>query len=258
MKPDYWGGYNELGLFYFRRGNYEGAVSQFQRVIELTPDNAFGYLNLGAAYWGLEKIDDAQKMFERSIEVEPNYRAYSNLSTLLYGEQRYGDAAEMCEKALKLNDTSYLTWATLANASFWAPGRREKAYAGYRRAAELAEKQRSLTPRDPRVLTSLAGYYAVLGESGRALSLVAEALEIAPENPRIAYFSGHAYEQVGDRTKAIEWIGKALEGGYPKSDVERDPWLDELRSDHRFQQVLARLGRSDTSVTRDARGGRPR
>jgi len=253
MKPDYWGGYNELGQFYYHAGNYQGAVAQFQKVIELTPDNAFGYLNLGAAYWGLEQMDDAQKMFERSIEVEPNYRAYNNLSTLLYMEQRYAEAAAVCEKALKLNDTSYTTWATLANASFWATGRREKAYEGYRRAAELAEKQRSLTPRDPRVLTSLAGYYAVLGENDRASSLVADALEIAPENPRIAYFAGHTYEQMGDRDKAIEWIGRALENGYPKSDVERDPWLVELRSDDRFQQLLARVGRSDSSETRDGK-----
>jgi serine/threonine-protein kinase len=258
MKPDYWGGYNELGLFYYKQGNYEGAVPQFQEVIELTPDNAFGYLNLGAACWALEQMGEARKMFERSIEVEPNYRAYNNLSTLLYMEQHYAEAAEMCEEALKLNATSYTTWATLANASFWAPGRREKAYEGYRRAAELAEKQRSLTPRDPRVLTSLAGYYAVLGENDRASSLVADALEIAPENPRIAYFAGHAYEQMGKRDKAIELIRKALEGGYPKSDVEKDPFLKELRQDRRFQQVLARAGQPDSSGTRDAQGGRPR
>ncbi len=252
MKPDYWGGYNELGLFYFKKGNYAGAVTQFQKVIELTPDNAFGYLNLGAAYWGLEKTSDAQKMFERSIEVEPNYRAYSNLSTLLYMEQRYAEAAAVCEKALKLNDTSYLTWAALANAAYWAPGQREKALEAYRRAVELAEKQRALTPRDARVLTSLAAYYAIIGEKDQALALLAEALEIAPENPRIAYFAGHTYEEVGDRDKAIEWIGKALEGDYPVSDIERDPWLDELRSDERFQELLARVARSDTSGARDA------
>ena len=252
MKPDYWGGYNELGLFYFKQGNYAGAVTQFQEVIELTPDNAFGYLNLGAAYWGLERTSDAQKMFERSVEVEPNYRAYSNLSTLLYMEQRYAEAAAVCEKALKLNDTSYLTWAALGNASFWAPGQRERALEAYRRAADLAEKQRALTPRDPRVLSSLAGYYAILGNKERALASVREALEIAPENARIAYFAGHTYEQVGDRDKAIVWIGKALEGDYPLSDVERDPWLVELRSDKRFQELLAREARSDTSGTRDA------
>ena len=258
MKPDYWGGFNELGQFYYRAGNYQGAAAQFQKVVDLTPDNAFGYLNLGAAYWGLGQMEDARKMFERSIEAEPNYRAYSNLSTVYYMEERYAEAAAMCEKALELNDTSYKTWATLGNACYWAPGKRELSRDAYRRAAELAEDQRRLKPNDAWLLTSLAGYYAVLGEKDRAAPLVEAALEIAPEDSRVAYFAGHAYEQMGNRDKAIEWIGRALEAGYSKSDAERDPWLQELRRDRRIQQVIDRSGRQDSSAAQDAEGRRPR
>jgi serine/threonine-protein kinase len=258
MKPDYWGGYNDFGVFYYKRGVYKEAVPQFRKVIELTPDNIFGYLNLGACYWYLEQIDEARKMFERSIAIEPNYRAYSNLSSIYYTQGRYAEAAATCEEALKMNNTNYVTWGTLANAYFWTPGQRDSALQCYRRAAEMAEEQRKLTPRDPLVLTSLAGYYAVLRENGRASSLVEQALEIAPENPRVTYFAGHTYEQVGARDKALEWIGKALETGYPKSDVERDPWLGELRKDDRFQELMNREHRADTSNTQDAKPQRSR
>ena len=258
LKPDYWGGYNELGQFYYRAGNYQGALAQFRRVVDLTPDNAFGYLNLGATYWGLGKMNEARGMFERSIKAEPNYRAFSNLSTVYYMEERYAEAAEMCEKALELNDTSYKTWATLGNAYYWAPGKRELSRDAYRRAAELAEEQRELKPNDAWLLTSLAGYYAVLGDKERALPLVEQALQADPENSRVAYFAGHAYEQLGDRDKAIEWIGKALGAGYSKSDAQRDPWLQDLRQDRRFQQVIDRSGRQDSSAAQDAEGRRSR
>jgi serine/threonine-protein kinase len=250
MKPDYWGGYNDLGQFYINQGKYQEAVLQFRKVIELTPDNVFGYNNLGAAYWYLDDVDKARGMFVRSIEVEPNYRAYSNLSIVYYNHGQYAEAASTCEKALKLNNTSYKTWATLANAYYWAPGQREKSLDSYRRAAALAEEQRKLTPRDPRLLTSLAGYYVAVGEKDRASSLITDALSIAPDNPQVAYFAGHAYEQLGQRDKAIQWIGKALEGGYSKSDVERDPWLPGLRADSRYAQVVDRLNRADSSATR--------
>jgi serine/threonine-protein kinase len=32
LKPDYWAGYNDLGVFYFRLGRYEDAITQFRRV----------------------------------------------------------------------------------------------------------------------------------------------------------------------------------------------------------------------------------
>jgi tetratricopeptide (TPR) repeat protein len=203
-------------------------------------------------------MKDARKMFERSIQAEPNYRAYSNLSIVYYMEERYAEAAAMCEKALELNDTSYKTWAALGNAYHWVPGKGELSRDAYRRAVELAEDQRRLKPNDPWLITSLAGYYAVLGENDRALALIERALEIDAENPRIAYFAGHAYEQMRDRDRAVEWIGRALENGYSKSDAQSDPFLKELRRDRRFQEMLEGTGRPDSSAAHDARGGRPR
>jgi serine/threonine-protein kinase len=245
MKPDYWGGYYELGKFYYGAGDYRGSVEQFGRVVELNPDNAFGYLNLGSAFWRLGKIADARKMFERSLEVEPNYRAFNNLGNVHYMEGRYEDAAANFEKAIELNKTSFRTWATLGNAYYWIHGKRESALEAYRKAAALAEDQRRVTPRDPGLLTSLAGYYAILGEEDRATPLLEQALEIDPDNSLVAFFAGHAYEQMGDRDKAMEWIGKALRTGYSKSDVENDPFLEALREDSRFAQVLDQTGRPD-------------
>ena len=240
MKPDYWGGYNELGLFYYKRGDYKRAVDQFQKVTELRPENSSGYNHLGAAYWFLEQLPKAREMFERSLAAEPNDRAYTNLSVLYYMEEAYVEAAAMSEEALKLNDTSYIAWANLANAYFWVPEKREAAMEAFRKAAALAEEQLEVTPEDRRVLTSLAAYYAVLGESDRALSLIDRALEIAPDDPQVMYFAGHTYEQIGEREKALEWIGRALESGYSRSQVERDPWLRELQKDERFAKLLGR------------------
>ncbi|MEJ2721996.1 MAG: tetratricopeptide repeat protein, partial [bacterium] len=238
LRPLYWGGYYDLGVFYWRYDRPDDAIAMFREVIELTPDNPWGYNSLGAAYYNLDRLDDAREMFERSIEAMPNYRAYNNLGNLDYGDGRYADAAAMYEKALELSDKSYITWANLANAYYWLPDRRGEAYNIYGRAAEMAEEQRRINPRNPRLLTSLAGYYAMIGEREKAVTLTEQALELAPDNSRIAYYAGFTYEQLGDRDKAVEWIGKALTLGYPLEEVERDPWLVDLRADKRFQDVF--------------------
>ncbi len=235
IRPQYWGGYYQLGFFYYRHDRRDDAVSQFQKVVELSPDNAVGYNSLGAVYYQLERWDEAVTMFTRSIEIAPSDRSYSNLGNIYYMRGQYADAADVYRKALDLNDTNHSTWANLANAYYWMPGKRDEAFDIYRRAAGMAEEQRKIKPKDPWLLTSLAGYYAVIGERGEALALADTALAIEPDNSRIAYFAGFAYEHLGEREKAVELIARALKLGYPLAEFERDQWLVALRSDARFE-----------------------
>jgi tetratricopeptide (TPR) repeat protein len=185
-------------------------------------------------------------MFERSIEAQPNYRAYSNLGTLDYIAGRYQAAAEMYEKALELNDTSYLTWANLANAYYWIPGKREDAIDTYRRAAEMAEELRTVNPRNANLLASMAGYYAMIDEGDRAVELINQALELKPDNSTILYFAGFTYEQLGEREKAVEHINRAIGLGYQVAEIEADPWLVDLRNDPRVRDSLAQAKSQET------------
>ena len=239
MKPGYWAGYNDLGRFYYDQGRYDDAITQFREVLRLTPDNyPMWYNRMGATFYQQGNWPEARKMFERSIAVEPTYRAYSNLGVVNYIEGRYAESAAMCEKALELSDTSYITWAQLANAYYWMPGKRDQAVEVFRRVVAMAEEQREVNPRDADLLSSLAGYYVMVGDDDGAMELIRESLEIAPNDMWVIYAAGYNYEQLGDRDKALELIGKALEMGYPLKEVERDPWLRDLREDERFQKLL--------------------
>lgn len=237
VKPDYWGGYNDLGYFYYSNGRFTEAAQQYARVSELTPDNYLAFSNLGAMYYFLERWDDAKEAFVRSIEIQPSGRAYNNLGSIYYIEGRYENAARMCQKALEINESNYLTWANLANAYYWIPGRRDDSFPAYRRAIELAEERLKLNPRNPRVLGSLASYYVMVDEDEKALTYVNRALGISADNPFVLYFAGYVYEQLGQRERALELIGRAMDLGYPLKEIERDPWLTDLRADERFEQL---------------------
>src|ERR1019366_3965468 len=116
MRPDYWDGYNSLGVFYLRQRRYAEALTEFTKVIQLTPDNAAAWSNRGAVNSNLKRYDAAEKDFLKSISLGPSYPAYVNLGFLYNDQKRYADYAAMTEKALQLNDKDFRVWADLANA----------------------------------------------------------------------------------------------------------------------------------------------
>ena len=48
VKPEYWAGYDDLGLFYYIKGRNDEALAQFSRSLTLAPDNSRVYNHLGA------------------------------------------------------------------------------------------------------------------------------------------------------------------------------------------------------------------
>jgi eukaryotic-like serine/threonine-protein kinase len=133
-------GYACLGRVNSGTGEYEKAVTQFQKATTLDPtsDDAFrgladayqklnkpaeaeatykkaialrpqywaGYSWLGAFYWGQGKYDDAAKMFQEVITLAPdNFRGYSNLGAMYDLQGRYQEAVGVLQKSVSLRPT---------------------------------------------------------------------------------------------------------------------------------------------------------
>lgn len=237
LRPSYWGGHNELGGFYYSVGRYADAETAYRKVIELTPDNVLGYYNLGAIQHLRGEQDAAEATLRRSIAIKPTPRALSNLGTIQFFRGRYADAARSFEQAAALGPGGYKILYNLASAYFWTPGERAKAADAYRRAAEAAERERQVNPRDAQLIADLADCRANLGETDKALALIREALEVAPEDVAVMFQAGSVYEETGNRGKALEWIGRALKKGYSPDEVTRAPHLAGLRADPRFVKL---------------------
>jgi eukaryotic-like serine/threonine-protein kinase len=240
LKPDYWMGYRDLELFYLSHGRHKDALQYLDKLIALNPEGFASWNDLGAVYYKLDDHDKAKRALKRSIEIDPNYAAYSNLGTLYYMSNQYDDAARTYERALELDNHDYQVWVNLASSYQWVPDQHSKAESTFRRAIEMAERERKINPHDPQLLSNLAQCYAALGESTAALPLIEEALSRAPENLDILLRAGAVYEQLGRRELALECIGSALKLGLPVSSVESLSELSDLRSDPRCRQLLKR------------------
>jgi Tfp pilus assembly protein PilF len=84
--------------------DYNAAVADYTKVVELRPDLAAAHNNLGVA---LKKTGDAEKAaasFKRAIELKPGYsEALTNLGWVSADQKHWGDARAEFEQALKAN-----------------------------------------------------------------------------------------------------------------------------------------------------------
>jgi serine/threonine-protein kinase len=238
VRPGDWVSHNEFGRFYFSQGRYADAAGQFHEVVNLTPDNARGHSNVGGAYAQLQRFPEAIAAFEKSVALRPSDAAYSNLGTIYFRQGRYTDAARMFERAVALNGGNYRVWRNLASSYFWAPGERDKSTAAFERVAVLAEQERKVNPRRPSVLVDLATAYARTGKPSLARAMIAQATAIGPMDAAATFNLAAVLEDLGDRGKALDAVRQALKLGYPKQQVEQSPALTELRKDPEYRRII--------------------
>ncbi len=244
IKPDYWAGYSELGVFYYSYGKYEQALDQFQKVVTLTPDNFKAYKNMGGIYYLLERWDDAEKALRKSLQLKKTLGAASNLGIIYFIQGKYEEAANFFKMALEMNDRNEDTWGNLAAAYYWIPGKREKALQLYWHAIDLAEKKKKINPKNVDLISRLGGFYATVGNREKAIAHIEQSLRLAPRDLNVMFDAGTSYEIIGDREKALFWIEKILKKGYPQSDLELQPEMQNLVADPRYGQLLKKLGKA--------------
>jgi len=182
------------------------------------------------------KYADARKEFQRSIAIQPNQRAYSNLGTLDFFDRQYAASATDFEQALKINDRDGRIWRNLGWSYYWG-GQKDKAPEDFRRSVDLFEQQLKVNPNDTSAMILAADDYSMIGEKGKAESLLAKGLANSSD-AESAFRGVEIYENLGKRDEALKWLGTAVQRGYVITEIERDPSLVELRKDARYAKVI--------------------
>ena len=240
LRPGYWIYHHDLASLYYSRGEYDSAANQWRRVTECAPLYDGGFANLGVANFQLDNMSLAKANLERAIELNPdtNANTYLTLGSLYFSDAQYADAAEMFEKALELNDSSYFTWGNLGFSLAYGlqPERAEQAF---RRAVKLAEDALERVPDDAELLSDLAGYHAGLDNKSKSRDCLTKAIDLDPSDPRILATIGETYEDLGDRERALEWIAHAFAAGALPARFDNRPTLRSLISDPRYQALKA-------------------
>ena len=242
LRPHYWAGYSWLAQFFAFHGRYQEAVEQFEHAAAVSPDNSTIYHGLGGVYIYMGRYDDAIHALQRAISLRPSFQAYANLGQAYMRTRRFDDAVASYQQALTLDPQGYRIIGYLAEAYYWAPGKRNEATALYERAITMTEQELKFNGKNSDAHLLLALYHARLGHAQPARMHLREALKSHANEPETMFFAALVENQLGDSAAAIQWLGKALHQGYSLAEINAAVDFDNLRSDPAFQAVVQAAG----------------
>jgi tetratricopeptide (TPR) repeat protein len=93
----------QQGRFYHDRGDYQRAVKEYDRFMEIAPGRADAHYRRGLAYYSLGELDRAVRDLDQAIEINPTHTEAYNLRGVAY--HGLGDPAQAIknyDKAIKL------------------------------------------------------------------------------------------------------------------------------------------------------------
>jgi len=222
--------------------NIERAESASRKAVELDPDSADAHEARGFALSQLKRYDEAEREMNEAIRLNPGlFEAYWNYARICHAQGKLEKAAELFEKAWRVNPEDYQAPSLLAQ-TYVALGRHDEAREVDRRTLVLIERHVELHPDEPRPLYLGAPRLAYLGQRERAIEWARRAQAMDPEDPGVLYNVACGFSLAGLVDEAIQCLEKAQRNGFAqRAWLEHDSELDPLRGDPRFQGVLERM-----------------
>lgn len=179
--------YKERGDEYVRSSKYELAIQNYNKAIEINPNDAEFYRDRGIAYVNMGKD---------LVMIQDYDRSFTN----------YKLAIQDFNKSIELNPNDALTWAGLGTACS-VLGQDDRAIIDFNRALKLDSKNSD-------VYFKRATIYALRENFRLAIADITKAVELEPYNGMYWRFLGGLYKQLGNNSKAQICLAKAKEVGW--------------------------------------------
>jgi serine/threonine protein kinase/Tfp pilus assembly protein PilF len=213
------------------------ALPWLKKAFTLDPTSGSITSAIGAAYAALVNDANAERWFKKSAEIAPDYmRNYLRLWQLYSRGGRY-DAAKEIEQKLLANAPNYLQVTGLSYLMDH----------NYRQAKEYYEKTVSIDPKFRSL--DLAYFYKKTdkeSEAHKIFDFFSNRCQVNIEKGNERYWPRYELARINAalnrKSEAYEWLQKSIDTGWIEYRWGMmDPLLENLRSDERFQQIMAQV-----------------
>jgi TolB-like protein/Tfp pilus assembly protein PilF/tRNA A-37 threonylcarbamoyl transferase component Bud32 len=215
-----------------------GAEKEFKLALMLSPSSVDVHI-LNSMYLAeMRRFDEAIAGFKRAVELDPTGpQTYLYLGFAYYWADRFDEALVQIKKALEL-DSNNLNVQFMIAMIYALKGMSSEALA-------QADKMQSAlpTPDDAGILSNFGWIYAVLGQKEKARTFLSRMLDLREKRYVDAFIIAGVYAGLGEKDKAFEWLAKAYdERAGQMVIIQVDHWIDNLRSDPRYKDLLEKMG----------------
>lgn len=241
LDPELGEAYNGLAgveLLYYR--DWLAAERAFRRGVALAPNYAVIHQHYARSLMLVGRNDDAIVEFRRTLELEPfELRFNLNLGRLLFYMRQPDNAIEQLRKTLEI-DPDYAAAHEALGDAYEHKGMQREAITEWITALKLSGdgEQASILEKT----YAASGFDAALrAAAGRNLEALNARRSSGKYVASVHYVL--AYMRLGDKEQAFEWLARAVEERNRFAlEFRINPVIDPLRSDPRFDTLIARAG----------------
>jgi len=210
LQPNNGDAYRRLGLTYQSGGLLSDALIAFQKAIQVRPDDFNNHWALGAFYLESSQYPEAVTEFQKMASLKPNLEDSHRLLGQAFSElRRFPEAESELRKAIKIRDSSQAE-QVLANV-LWFTERSQEATTHYLRAIAIG-------PETALLWLDLGSCYGLEGRERdanaafrRGLAFAKKALIQDPRNWRDRANQAYLEARLGDPSAAESDIAQVLQ-----------------------------------------------
>ena len=167
--------HNNRGAAHGAKGEYDRAIADFDKAIEINPKYARAYFGRGGTYAKKGGLDEAIANFDKAIEIDPKFApAYFGRGTAYGTKGDLDRAIADYDKAIQINPKYAGAYNSRGDA-YGTKGDLDRAIADYSKAIEL-------DPKDAWAYPNRGNTYAKKGEYDRAIADYSKAIELHPKD----------------------------------------------------------------------------
>jgi TolB-like protein/Tfp pilus assembly protein PilF len=221
-------------LFYYE-WDWKQADEEFQLAVSLNPNYATAHQVYAWFLAAMDRPEEAHASITRVLDVNPlDVGAYITASDVFWFSHQYDKAIAQIRKAVNLNLTKpalheRLGWNYLQTGMF------QEAIGELEIAVKAA-------PEHLEFRWMLGHAYAVAGRTAEARKVLDDLHGLAKKRYVPPYGFAVIHTGLGENDEAFEWLERAYQDRNAwMVFLQVVPWLDPLRSDPRFQDLLRRM-----------------
>ena len=223
----------------FQYWDWPGAGKCYERGLKLNPGSAEGHHAYATMYLApLGRLEEGERAARLACDLDPLVPMRSRvLGQLLFWARKYGDAIVQLRHALELDPDLPLTRQLLA-AVLTADGQPDEAATQRQIALQRAGREAQAD--------EVGRLYREGGEEALVRHQIEQGLDRYKAGRGRAYNLALLYAQLDERDEAFRWLDEAVKS---RVDfviyIKVHPWLDSLRSDPRYGEILKKMNLAD-------------